>query len=1495
MNKVYRVIWSNVHRAWVVVSEMSNRNGKGCRAEQRSLDTLERVGGPGAAGVEMIVARLRPLAGRISGALAAVLLGLSSVDMAEAGSVTTLGGGTYDNANTDYYQYSYRIGGYTPTRGWDNQYALGSYVSIGVYASTKVNKADDAIFKLDGYNANGRGGGVAVGDSSSVVGETGVALGAHSQALRNFSMALGGNSLANGLGSIATGREANALGNYSIAHGFVATASGTGSIGMGQSSTASGLRSIAIGTSSQLSASGSTAADATVLAQAASASGTDAVSIGTGATSAADASLALGNGAAATGAATRGVALGNSAKVSATSGVAIGDGSQAAAANALSIGAGNQVSGAGSVALGNGNQVQGDASAVIGNNNAVAAGQSDVFALGNNIVGSLGNSVALGSNSTLSASADSSTAGMGTYTGTSLGGNAYSFAGAAPVGVVSMGAQGAERRVQHVAAGLLSSGSTDAVNGSQLFATNQQTTLNSNDIVSLDSRMTGAETGIGNLDTRVTGTEGRLAVNSASIESLDGRVANVESDGAGFASQIGVLQQDALQWNAALGAFDASHGGATEQRITNVAAGQLDAGSSDAVNGSQLHATNEQVASNTSGITSLDGRLATAEQGLGGLGGRVTAVEGEVAGHSSSIGSLDGRMSSVEGGVAGLDDRLGTLAGDVAGHTGSITSLDGRLSNAESGVAANAGDIATLQQHALQWSAAIDAFDASHASGQAQKISNVAAAELSAQSTDAVNGGQLFATNEQVSGNAASITSLDGRVTSVEGGVDSLDGRVSTIEGGIAGNSDSITSLDGRMSATESDVATNTGDIASLQQNALQWNSTVGAFDASHGSGQAQKITNVAAAELSAQSTDAVNGGQLFATNEQVASNTASITGLDGRVSTVEGSVVDLDGRVGTIEGGIAGNSDSIVNLDGRVSSVESGVSDLDGRMTTAEDNIIGIQGGMASLADRIGSIFEAGTRYFRSNSTGPDAQAVGQDSIAIGSGAVASHGGSIALGAGSRADGSTLDNSAYMVGGAASGEVNLGERRVTGLAAGAEDSDAVNVAQLKAVADSAASSAIADAVQYDGGAHDRITLSGAVYDSGTGKGGSRITNLARGESDSDAVNMAQLKETHVRIDGIDSRVSNIEGSITSINNGGGIKYVRTQSSKADAAASGVDSVAIGPQAQASGNGSLAMGDNAVASADGSVAIGRGATDGGRGAESYTGRYSGAANSSAGTLSVGNAAIGETRTISNVADGKESTDAVNLRQLDGAVAESKAYTDSSVKAINSMNADVGNRVNAVEADVNKVRNGTDGMFQVNNTSELAKPAATGKNSVAGGAGAAASGDGSTALGQNAKASGRNSVAVGANSVAERDNSVAVGSRGAERQITHVAAATQNTDAVNLGQMNQAIANITNDANAYTDKRYSALKRDMDRMDDQLSAGIAGAVAIASLPQPIGNGGSTTAVGMGAFNGQAAVSVGVSHISNDGKWSTKAGGSTDTQGTFTLGVGVGYNW
>ncbi|MNN71738.1 Adhesin YadA precursor [compost metagenome] len=123
----------------------------------------------------------------------------------------------------------------------------------------------------------------------------------------------------------------------------------------------------------------------------------------------------------------------------------------------------------------------------------------------------------------------------------------------------------------------------------------------------------------------------------------------------------------------------------------------------------------------------------------------------------------------------------------------------------------------------------------------------------------------------------------------------------------------------------------------------------------------------------------------------------------------------------------------------------------------------------------------------------------------------------------------------------------------------------------------------------------------------------------------------------------------------------------------------------------------------------------------------------------------------------------------------------------------------------------------------------------------------------------------------------------------------MAAGTADTDAVNVAQLNKSVGDITNIANNYTDQRYNSLKRDLDEQDDTLSAGIAGAMAMASLPQPYTPGASMAAAGLGTYRGQGAVSVGVSRISDNGKWVTKLQGSTTTQGDFGVSVGVGYQW
>ena len=106
---------------------------------------------------------------------------------------------------------------------------------------------------------------------------------------------------------------------------------------------------------------------------------------------------------------------------------------------------------------------------IVGNNNTIdtsntARDLSDTQILGSDVTATLGNSVYLGSKSAYVAASDS-TKGMDAYTGNGT----YNYAGGTPAGVVTVGSVGNERRIQNVAAGLVSTTSTDAINGSQLY------------------------------------------------------------------------------------------------------------------------------------------------------------------------------------------------------------------------------------------------------------------------------------------------------------------------------------------------------------------------------------------------------------------------------------------------------------------------------------------------------------------------------------------------------------------------------------------------------------------------------------------------------------------------------------------------------------------------------------------------------------------------------------------------------------------------------------------------------------------------------------------------------------------------------------------------------------------------------------------------------------------------------------------------------------------
>ncbi len=248
-------------------------------------------------------------------------------------------------------------------------------------------------------------------------------------------------------------------------------------------------------------------------------------------------------------------------------------------------------------------------------------------------------------------------------------------------------------------------------------------------------------------------------------------------------------------------------------------------------------------------------------------------------------------------------------------------------------------------------------------------------------------------------------------------------------------------------------------------------------------------------------------------------------------------------------------------------------------------------------------------------------------------------------------------------------------------------------------------------------------------------------------------------------------------------------------------------------------------------------------------------------------------------------------------------------------------------------------------FAVKSTKAAAS--ATGQDSMAAGPQSMASGAQSVALGDGATATADGSVALGAGSVADRANSVSVGSAGHERQITHVADATQasdavnlrqlqasqqgtlrydqngdgstnygsvtlgqagravavhnvaagvaDTDAVNVAQLNKGLGDVMDWSKNYTDQRFGDIGRDINRVDNRASAGIASAMAMAGLPQPTEAGRRMAAFSASTFHGESSMAVGISGVTDGGRWIYKLSGSANTRGDGGVTVGAGFQW
>ncbi len=1134
---------------------------------------------------------------------------------------------------------------------------------------------------------------IALGASSYSLGQYSMALGRYSKALGKLSIAMGDSSKAEGANAIALGNATKATEIMSIALGDTANASKAYSMALGASSVASEENAIALGRSSVASGTDSLAFGRQSLASAA-----NAIAIGAE-TEAAENATAIGNNAKAKG--TNSMAMGFGSLADKVNTIALGNGSQALADNAIAIGQGNKADGVDAIALGNGSQSRGLNTIALGTASNATGDKS--LALGSNSSANGINSVALGADSI--ADLDNT---------------------------VSVGNSSLKRKIVNVKNGAIKSDSYDAINGSQLYAISD----------SVAKRLGGGAA---------------VDVDDGTVTAPTYNLKNGSKNNVGAA--LAVLDENTLQWDQTKGKYSAAHGTSspTASVITDVADGTISASSKDAVNGSQLKATNDDVEPNTANIATNTSNIAT-------------------------------------------------NTANIATNTTNITNLTDSV-----------GD---LQADALLWNETKKAFSAAHGQDTTSKITNVKDADLTADSTDAVNGSQLKTTNDAVATNTTN----------------------------IATNTTNISNL--------------TETVTNLGEDALKWDKDNGVFTAAHGNNTASKITNILDGTVTATSSDAINGSQLY----DLSSNIATYFGGNASVNT-DGVFTGPTYKIGETNYYNVGDALAAINSSFSTSLGDALLWDATAGKFSAKHGTNGDASVITDVAD--GEISDSSSDAVN----GSQLHGVSSYVVdALGGGAEVNADGTITaptytianadydnVGDALNAIDTTLDdallwdadageNGAFS---AAHGKDKTASviTNVANGAISAASSDAINGSQLyttnKYIADALGGDAEVNAdgtitaptytianAEYNnvGDALDALDDNALLRDE-TANGGagaynashdgkaSIITNVANGsisEDSTDAVNGSQLNATNMMIEQNTQIINQLAGNTDATyiqENGAGINYVRTNDDGLafnDASAQGVGATAIGYNSVAKGDSSVAIGQGSYSDVDTGIALGsssvssrviaKGSRDTSITENGVVIGYDTTDGELLGALSIGD--DGKYRQIINVADGSEAHDAVTVRQLQNAIG---AVATTPTKYFHA---------NSTEEDSLAV--GTDSLAMG------AKTIVNGDKGIGIGYGAYVDANAlnGIAIGSNAQVIHVNSIAIGNGSTTTRgaqtnytaynmdapQNSVgefSVGSADGQRQITNVAAGSADTDAVNVGQLKVTDAQVSQNTQSIT--------------------------------------------------------------------------------------------
>ena len=968
---------------------------------------------------------------------------------------------------------------------------------------------------------------------------------------------------------------------------------------------------------------------------------------------------------------------------------------------------------------------------------------------------------------------------------------------------------------------------------------------------------------------------------------------------------------------------------AGDKKITNVAAGDVSATSKDAVNGAQLHNVASSVANVLGGNAAVDGNGNVTSSDIGGTGANtvddaIKAVNATAAKHTTVVEGKNVKVTKGKNAAGGDEYTVATKDDlDVTSVTAGNTTVNTNGLTITGGPSVTRGGI-----------------DAGNA-----VITNVRDGKVEANSKDAVNGGQLHATNTKLDGVKAK---ADTAVQDVKSGdenalttVKDPNTNIVTVTPKLSGD---LVDANGNITApttpAEKGKLVTAGTVAQALANThfvVDTKATDGELDTASQADQkikaGNKVTLQAGKNLKAKQTNGANGAQVEFSLKDSISLTEVTAGTGDNQVVLGNNGVQVGGNTYINKDGLNANSKVISN-------VADGVNPNDAVNKGQLDAVKGVADSAVKSVD-----VANGEQNLVVDNTDPKNPKLSLkkdltvDSVTAGDSTLNNDGLTIAGGPSVKKDG-----------------INAGDKKITNVAAGdvAENSkDAVNGGQLYDVAKN-----VADLVGPDAkidSATGKVTVADPAKGIGeTGKGNigdaiKHVNDAAKAAADTakkhttveqgdnivveESLNADGGKHYKVstakdlNVDSVKAGDTTVNNDGVTINNGPSMTKdgINANNTKVTNVADGVDA------ADAVNKGQLDKVDTKVSNVAQNVVnvLGGDATVNGNGDITMTNiGETGKGNINDAIKSVNDLAkkAAAEKTSVKAKEGRSNvtvTEGVNA-------AGGHEYTVDVERSVTNAGSNYVTVTNNHDADTNTTTYTVDVSAKTKASLAKADSAVQGLTSKDGNLNFTKGANGNVEVSFNDNLNVKN-VTTDRVQVANGPSMTKDGINAAGKAISNVAngnVAADSKDAVNGGQLYdtaKSVADVIGGGatvkdgkvvagqngigntgqntvhgaiaaiNQNTANNFNQIRGDLRKMDRDLRGGIAGALATAGLPQAFRPGKSMVAAAASTYRGQSGLAIGVSRISDNGKVILKVTGNTNSRGDFGGTIGAGYQW